>query len=69
MIDQRLYVDGKLRELASERRDPLSLPPSRPPRPPAGRRVVGPLARAAGRRVRRVGEALESWAAAPTQAR
>jgi hypothetical protein len=49
------YVTDKLRELDVERARHA------PPRP-APRPVLSPLARAAGRVLRRVGESLESWA-------
>ena len=50
-----LYVREKLRELEADRR---ALP--RLPSTPAS--VLGPIARAAGRAMRRMGEGLESWA-------
>jgi len=50
------YVTEKLRELDIE------LTRRAPPRP-APSPVLGPLAHAAGRVLRRVGEGLESWAA------
>ena len=49
------YVTEKLRELDIE------LTRRAPPRP-APSPVLGPLARAAGRVLRRMGEGLESWA-------
>ena len=49
------YVTEKLRELDIE------LTRRAPPRP-APSPVLGPLARAAGRALRRMGEGLESWA-------
>ena len=50
-----LYVREKLRELEAGRRVP--------PRPRStSSPVLGPLARAAGRALRRMGEGLESWA-------
>jgi hypothetical protein len=62
MWDQYLYVSEKLRELERGGRDRLPQPPSQPKRPRRPqRRVFGPVVRAAGRRVRRAGEALESW--------
>ena len=48
------YVTEKLRELD------IDLARRAPPRP-APSPVLGPLARAAGRALRRVGEGLESW--------
>jgi len=65
MIEQRLYVDEKLHELASSR-PPRPMKDARPPgqrRPHVTRRAVAPLARLAGRGARRIGEAIESWAA------
>ena len=50
------YVTEKLRELD------IDLARRAPPRP-APSPVLGPLARAAGRALRRMGEGLESWAA------
>jgi hypothetical protein len=49
------YVSGKVRELEAElaRRAPSS---------PAPAPMLGPLALAAGKALRRVGERLESWA-------
>ena len=49
------YVTEKLRELD------IDLARRAPPRP-APSPVLGPLARAAGRALRRMGEGLESWA-------
>ena len=51
-----LYVVNKVRGLEAERvqRAPLRSQPAP---------VVGPLARVAGRALRRIGEGLESWAA------
>jgi len=49
------YVSDKLRELDAE------LARRAPPRP-APASMLGPLARAAGRALRRIGEGLESWA-------
>jgi hypothetical protein len=49
------YVSEKLRELEAERARRASLGPQPTP-------VLGPLARAAGRALRRMGEGLESWA-------
>jgi len=60
MMEQHYYVSEKLRELARDRRA------GRPGRPSSGRprrHVLAPLARAAGRRLHRAGEALESWGA------
>ena len=52
------YVTDKVRELEAERA--RRAPPRPQPAP-----VVGPLARVAGRALRRIGEGLESWAAPP----
>ena len=63
MLQQQLYVKEKLDEIEAARRRPAL--PEGAPEPPDRRRsrpVIGPVARAAGRRVRRLGEALESWA-------
>ena len=49
------YVSEKLRELEAERARRVSPRPQPTP-------VLGPLARAAGRAFRRIGEGLESWA-------
>jgi hypothetical protein len=67
MLEQRCYVDEKLREL--DRREPLRLPdPGAGGEPPRRTRpIVGGLARVAGRSARRLGEALESWSAAPAR--
>jgi len=58
------YVSEKLRELEAERAHRASPRPAPTP-------MLGPLARAAGRALRRMGEGLESWAnpAIPGQAR
>jgi len=53
-----LYVVNKVRELEAERAQRASQRPQPAP-------VVGPLARVAGRALRRIGEGLESWAAPP----
>ena len=50
------YVVNKVRELEAERAQCVSQRPQPAP-------VVGPLARVAGRALRRIGEGLESWAA------
>ena len=57
-----LYTHEKLNELEQERlrRAPFIEPPT-PRRNP----IFGPLAAGAGRALRRVGEGLESWGAAP----
>jgi hypothetical protein len=63
VLHQQAYVSEKLREADGEAaRRLLSLPSiDRAARP--RRRLIGPAVRAAGRVVRRTGEALESWAA------
>ena len=53
-----LYVAEKLRELQTENEAYLFGSP-----PPKGESMVWPVVRAVGRRLRRVGEGLESWAA------
>jgi hypothetical protein len=59
MNQQQWYVAEKLSELdALRRRSPL--PPEQRPRRKA--RPLAPVVRAAGRRVRRIGEVLEQWA-------
>ena len=55
-MDHHVYVSEKLREFAHERR---SLPPAGPRR--KKRPFLQPLARRAGRALRRVGEGLEAW--------
>lgn len=54
------YVSDKLRELEAELARRRSGPQNPAPRP-----VVGALAGAAGRALRRMGEGLESWANPP----
>lgn len=69
MLEQQLYVREKMVEFEAIYR-PAVLPADRAPR--GTRRARGPLrpiARAAGRQVRRVGEALESWATPQAAAR
>lgn len=67
MFRQEIYVAEKLRELeqTGQRHGPFREPP-RKPRP-----VIGPIARKAGRALRRFGEGLESWGGpqAPEQPR
>jgi hypothetical protein len=55
-----IYVSEKLRELEDEaaRRTPERPLPNRKP-------VLGPVARRAGRALRRIGEGLEAWGSAP----
>ena len=53
-----LYVSEKLRQLEKER----AL--ATPSRPPSRESLLSPLARAAGRALRRMGDGLESWAGA-----
>ncbi len=61
---QEQYVAEKLRDLAAERgeRAPLHKVVG-----PKAKRPLLPLVRATGRSLRRLGEGLESWAAAPQQ--
>lgn len=60
MWRQDIYVAEKLKELDGARpRRPL--PPDEPPRP--RKRLLAPVARRAGHRIRHLGEALEAWAA------
>lgn len=59
---QHIYVAEKLRELEqmdSKRQQPRLEPP-RKPKP-----VIGPVARKAGRALKKFGEGLESWGAPP----
>ena len=60
------YVREKLLELEHERVDLKATRPA-PDAPAAAdeHRLLAPVVRFAGRRVRRVGEALEDWAAPP----
>jgi hypothetical protein len=55
-----IYVSDKLRELEAERtrRVPETPPPNRKP-------VLGPMARRAGRALKRIGEGLEAWGSSP----
>ena len=67
MLQQQQYISEKLREVEAARRpapSPIEKEPSRRARGP-----IGPIARVAGRHVRRVGEALESWATPQAAAR
>jgi len=67
MWHQDVYVAEKLKEFDAAR-PRLPMPPADPRRPRT--RLLAPLARRAGHRLRNVGEALESWAApAPRSAR
>jgi hypothetical protein len=59
MLGQDSYVREKLRELESARPQPASYSSD----PPKRRRILAPIARRAGHRIRHVGEALEAWAA------
>lgn len=68
MLEQHRYVREKLKE-AEASRGHAAPSPEAPPRRPRARGPIGPIARIAGRRVRRVGEALESWATPQTAAR
>lgn len=68
-MQQHEYVNEKLREVKAEldRQEALRAPGGT--LPPPRRRLIGPAVRVAGRHVRRVGEALESWAAPQSMAR
>lgn len=62
MIDQQIYVKAKLRELDAADRTPAlreRLAKEQPRK--RGRTPVRPIIAGAGRRVRRLGEALEAW--------
>ena len=59
MNQQQMYVAEKLSEMEAQRPHP----PVPEPGPRRKRRPMAPVVRAAGRRVRRLGEALERWAA------
>jgi hypothetical protein len=55
-----IYVSDKLRELEGERaRRAAEMPP------PDKKPVLGPLARRAGRALKRIGEGLEAWGTTP----
>ncbi len=69
MWQQQVYISEKLKEAEASRRGRTPAPPPDEPPGRPRRRVLGPVARAAGRRVRRIGEALESWATPQTAAR
>ncbi len=61
---QDMYVREKLRELEEERMvRPSPAATAAPGRGP----LFGPVIRAAGRRLRRVGEGLEAWASPPPE--
>jgi len=62
VLQQYEYVREKLREAEAARRQPMPWSDLDRQRPPRRRGIVGPVARVAGRHVRRAGEALESWA-------
>lgn len=67
MLQQHEYITEKLKEAEAARRhtpSPIEKEPARRVRGP-----IGTVARVAGRRVRRVGEALESWATPQAAAR
>ena len=69
MLEQHMYVREKMLEAEAARaRYPL-IPEARPKPVRRARGPIGPIARAAGRHVRRVGEALESWATPQAAAR
>ena len=61
---QHIYVAEKLREIQmiqAAQRPPDGEPPRK------AKPVIGPVARRAGRALRRFGEGLESWGAPPPQ--
>jgi hypothetical protein len=71
MLHQQWYVSQKLDELAREdearrrgrlHEQPDAAPPQSRHRRP---RLVAPVVRGTGRRLRRAGEALEAWATSP----
>jgi hypothetical protein len=68
VLHQHEYIRGKLREAEATRRQPLASTDLDRQRPPHRRGIVGPVARVAGRYVRRVGEAVESWGTPQTAA-
>ena len=57
------YADEKIRQAERDLARLQALKPRMAP--PARRGIAAPVARFAGRRVRRLGEALEAWAAPP----
>ena len=69
MLQQYQYISEKLREAEAVRRRavPSIDADSQPKRRARG--PIRPIARVAGRQVRRVGEALESWATPQAAAR
>jgi len=68
VLYQYEYIHGKLREVEAARRQPLASTRLDRQRSPHRRGIVGPVARVAGRYVRRVGEAVESWGTPQTAA-
>ena len=69
MLEQQLYVREKMLEADAARRDTELIREASHRKPRTARGPIGPIVRVAGRRVRRVGEALESWATPQTAAR
>ena len=69
MLQQQQYVREKLRESEAVRRRALPSHERDSWDPRSGRGPIGPIARVAGRQVRRLGEALESWATPQAAAR
>lgn len=59
---QYQYVSEKLREFELEKR----MPPRRDP-PRKNKPIVGPVARRAGRVLKRIGAGLEQWGSPPAQ--
>ena len=61
MLDHEIYVREKLRQFQQERMTRLSLQAPQAPRPAGRPAVISPVARGAGRLLRRLGEGLEHW--------
>jgi hypothetical protein len=58
---QHQYVSEKLRELDKDKRERFYREPKQKPKP-----IVGPVARRAGKALRRFGEGLEAWGSPAT---
>ena len=69
MLEQQLYVREKMLEADAARARNRLLPEARPQPVRRARGPIAPIARVAGRHVRRAGEALESWATPQAAAR
>lgn len=65
MLSQQLYLNEKLAEIEAQRGVCKHRLPGEPPRGKKPR-MLAPVARAAGRRARRLGEALEAWGTGPS---